>query len=196
MFLIAYLITIHMGKSSDGWFASWPILTILLDVTLVLVFTLQQISFPAWIEYTFIPPLLLSRPWTVLTAIFLHLDLEHFGLNLLGLSLIGQDIERMTNCKKDLLVIFLLSGIVGHLLLVPLAPSHICYLGASNAILGLYGAGLVIEFTCGALSDALFWGGWFLLIDLIDSRGLHLIGFTTGVLYGVLRRKELCELKI
>lgn len=175
---------------------TWPTLTILLGVILTLAFILQQISSPAWIEYVFIPRFLLHRPWTPLTAIFLHLDLAHFGLNLLGLSLIGQDIERMTASKKELLVIFLLSGIAGHLLLVPLAPPNSCYLGASNAILGLFGAELVIEFTYGALSDALFWGGWFLLIDLIDSGGLHLTGFITGVVYSILRRKKLCELKI
>ncbi len=83
----------------------------------------------------------LTRPWTLVTSIFLHSTKSTFHLifNALILLFIGPALERMIGRKK-FIGLFLASGVVAGIsqLLVP--GSDFILLGASGAIFGILGA--------------------------------------------------------
>jgi membrane associated rhomboid family serine protease len=81
--------------------------------------------------------------WTPFTYMFLHGNLTHLVMNMLGLYLLGPDLERAFRIRNYLLL-YVLSGIAGgwgyvgvsYLLFGQVAPC----VGASGAIMGLLGA--------------------------------------------------------
>lgn len=81
--------------------------------------------------------------WTPFTYMFLHGSLTHLFVNMLGLALLGPDLER-TFRSLNFLVLYLLSGFVGGVAYV--LVSHVVFgqfhpcVGASGAIMGLLGA--------------------------------------------------------
>jgi len=76
--------------------------------------------------------------WRVITPMYLHGGLVHFGLNMLAFSKFGTDLERSHGFVR-VAIIYLLSGIFGILMGVALSP-HVVKVGASGAIFGLLGA--------------------------------------------------------
>lgn len=80
--------------------------------------------------------------WRVLTGNFVHFGLIHLWFNCLALKLIGFQIENLIG-KKLFLLIYLVSGVYAFLAsaLFNLSTSS----GASGAIFGLIGIGLVLE---------------------------------------------------
>lgn len=78
--------------------------------------------------------------WRLVTAIFLHGSWVHIGVNGLSLYWLGNQMERLYG-RRRFFVLFIFSGICGNLLsfLKQPAPS----LGASGALFGLIGAGIV-----------------------------------------------------
>lgn len=78
--------------------------------------------------------------WRLVTAIFLHGSWVHIGVNGLSLYWLGNQIERLYG-RRRFFVLFIFSGICGNLLsfLKQPAPS----LGASGALFGLIGAGII-----------------------------------------------------
>src|SRR5256886_9057319 len=81
--------------------------------------------------------------WRLVTAAFLHYGPFHLLLNMLALYWFGSLLERRIGSGKFLLlyVVSGLAGSAGALLLDPLTPT----VGASGAIFGVLGAGLVLE---------------------------------------------------
>lgn len=99
--------------------------------------------------FWFDPAFLLSRPWTLLTYIFLHKSIGHLFFNMLVMFFFGQALEHRVG-KKQLLGIFFTAGILsalGHALMsMPIFgiyPGPI--LGASGAIYGVFAALTVLE---------------------------------------------------
>jgi membrane associated rhomboid family serine protease len=81
--------------------------------------------------------------WRLITAAFLHYGPFHLLLNMLALWWFGTALERRIGSGRYL-AIYLVSGLAGSagaLLLDPLTPT----VGASGAIFGILGAGLVME---------------------------------------------------
>jgi membrane associated rhomboid family serine protease len=81
--------------------------------------------------------------WRLITAAFLHYGPFHIGLNMLALWWFGSALERRIGSGK-FLAIYLVSGLAGSagaLALDPTTPT----VGASGAIFGILGAGLVLE---------------------------------------------------
>lgn len=80
-----------------------------------------------------------GQPYRLLTSMFLHLDYFHILSNMLSLWFIGRYVEEALG-RTRYLALYLLSGLAGgalaYLLNEPNAPS----LGASGAILGVFGA--------------------------------------------------------
>ncbi|MFF8191513.1 rhomboid family intramembrane serine protease [Streptomyces bobili] len=80
-----------------------------------------------------------GQPYRLLTSMFLHLDYFHILSNMLSLWFIGRYVEEALG-RTRYLALYLLSGLSGgalaYLLNEPNAPS----LGASGAILGVFGA--------------------------------------------------------
>ena len=79
--------------------------------------------------------LALTRPWVLLTAIFLHSNLVHLLYNLFGLALFGIILENIIGTKK-LLRLFFIAGLAASLASLPFYDR---VLGASGAIFGLIG---------------------------------------------------------
>jgi len=94
-------------------------------------------------EYGFVPALLLERPWTLITHIFLHGSWMHILGNLIYLWVFGDNVEDKQGHIKYL--IFFLLGGVGAALLQALVSfafgnPYIPLIGASGAISAVLGA--------------------------------------------------------
>jgi membrane associated rhomboid family serine protease len=81
--------------------------------------------------------------WRLITAAFLHYGPFHLLLNMLGLYWFGSLLEQRIGSGRFLLIYVVsgLAGSAGALVASPLNPT----VGASGAIFGILGAGLVLE---------------------------------------------------
>ncbi|AKB24165.1 intramembrane serine protease GlpG [Methanosarcina sp. MTP4] len=150
--------------------------------------------------FWFDPSHVLSRPWTLVTYIFLHNGISHLFVNMLVMFFIGRALEQRVG-NKQLLGIFFTAGIlsaVGHALMsMPIFgiyPSPI--VGASGAIYGVFAALAVLEpdsrvyvyFIPMKLKNALvlFAGLDFLMIHSTDmvAHIAHLSGLFVGLYMG------------
>lgn len=82
-----------------------------------------------------IPALVMERPWTLITHIFLHGRFEHFFFNMLFFLFFGPVLERKIGSSKFLLIFFL-AGIVAGVgwSLTSVNPA----VGASGALMGVF----------------------------------------------------------
>jgi membrane associated rhomboid family serine protease len=81
--------------------------------------------------------------WRLMTAAFLHYGPFHLLLNMLGLYWFGSLLERRIGSGKFLLL-YLVSGLAGSAGALVVSPTN-ATVGASGAIFGILGAGLVLE---------------------------------------------------
>jgi rhomboid protease GluP len=81
--------------------------------------------------------------WTPFTYMFLHANLLHLGMNMMGLYLLGPDLE-LAFGKRNYLLLYLVAGLLGGLGFVGVSYGifgHVTpCVGASGAIMGLLGA--------------------------------------------------------
>jgi membrane associated rhomboid family serine protease len=85
-------------------------------------------------QLMFMPALLLRRPWTIVTYMFLHAGFMHLALNMLWLYICGPRLEQRLGSRQFLLL-YLVSGIVGGLLSFTTPYARI--VGASGAVFGV-----------------------------------------------------------
>ncbi len=90
----------------------------------------------------FQPATFFSRPWTTVTAMFVHAGFWHIFANMLTLYFFGSYFSRLVGRGRFLLVYFA-GGIIGNLLFWVLAPPDSLAVGASGAVFALAG-GLVV----------------------------------------------------
>jgi membrane associated rhomboid family serine protease len=81
--------------------------------------------------------------WRLITAAFLHYGPFHLLLNMLGLYWFGSLLERRIGSGRFLLL-YLVSGLAGSAGALVISPTNPT-VGASGAIFGILGAGLVLE---------------------------------------------------
>ena len=81
--------------------------------------------------------------WRLITAAFLHYGPFHLLLNMLGLYWFGSLLERRIGSGRFLLL-YLVSGLAGSAGALVVSPTNPT-VGASGAIFGILGAGLVLE---------------------------------------------------
>jgi membrane associated rhomboid family serine protease len=99
------------------------------------VFLLTSAS-PALTEkLMFVPALVLVRPWTIVTYMFLHAGFGHIFFNMLGLFFFGPRLELELG-ETRFLWLYFLSGIMGAILSLFVAP-HAAIVGASGAVYGV-----------------------------------------------------------
>jgi membrane associated rhomboid family serine protease len=91
----------------------------------------------------FVPTELLSRPWTIVTYMFLHGSITHILFNMLGLFFFGPRVESRLGSQR-FFVLYFLSGISGALASLVFAR-YSAVIGASAAVFGVM------------LALALFW---------------------------------------
>jgi len=168
----------------------------------VIVFILQNIFSSLTDQFSLGTTQFLSRPWTIITYIFLHGSFEHLFYNMFALGLFGSVLESVIGGKKFLLIFFV-SGIIAGIGSLIFYTSSI---GASGAIYGIMGALAVlrprmtvyVSFIPLPMALAVvFWAagdlfGLFMPTDLI-AHAAHLFGLIFGLIYGIKLRKEYGE---
>jgi membrane associated rhomboid family serine protease len=82
-----------------------------------------------------VPALLPSRPWTIVTYMFLHAGLWHLLFNMLALYFFGPRVELRLGSQR-FLWLYATSGLVGALTSLVFMP-HAAIVGASAAIFGV-----------------------------------------------------------
>jgi rhomboid protease GluP len=78
--------------------------------------------------------------WRLITAIFLHGGVVHIAVNSMSLYMFGPQMERLYGPRKYF-IIYLIAGITGYIMSFAFSPAS--SVGASGAIFGLVGAGIV-----------------------------------------------------
>jgi len=111
---------------------SWTMRLIAANVVL---FVLTQIQSGITPQLMLVPALLLERPWTIITYMFLHDGTFHLLFNMLGLFFFGPRLEEEMG-GRDFLLLYFISGMTGALLSF-LTP-HAWIVGASGAIYGIF----------------------------------------------------------
>jgi len=139
-----------------------------------------------------------GQVWRIFTAMFLHFNLLHIGLNMLSLFLIGAVVEIFYG-KWRYLLIYLLSGIAGGIVTYFVMPPETLAAGASGAIFGVFGALGVFylanrqalgRYGAGAITNWLFWLGLNLVFGFTNSGSIgiwdHIGGLVAGMIIGAL----------
>ena len=155
-------------------------MTILMMVTLVVAFAIQQMD-TAYGRGVFFRSLVLvpadiahGRVWELLTFQFLHGSLLHLGFNLVGLWCFGQYVETRLG-RWHFLTLYFLGGIAGGILqslLGVVFPGAFGFpvLGASAGICGLLSAFCILEPE-----------GIILVMFIIPLKARYLLYISTGV---------------
>ncbi|MEX2177158.1 MAG: rhomboid family intramembrane serine protease [Gemmatimonadaceae bacterium] len=85
--------------------------------------------------FVFVPRLILYRPWSVITYMFLHGSLTHIGFNMLALFFFGPRVEERIGSKRFTIMYFL-SGVSGAMLSFVFSPNS-PIIGASAGVFGV-----------------------------------------------------------
>ncbi len=100
----------------------------------VLAFFVQRMA-PGLAEpLVFVPMLVFTHPWTIVTYMFLHGGFTHILFNMLGLYFFGPRIEARLGSRR-FITLYFVSGISGALLSFVFAP----YAGVIGASAGIFG---------------------------------------------------------
>lgn len=100
----------------------------------IVVYLLQRLHQPMTNEFAFVPYLILLKPWTLFTYMFLHGSFTHILFNMIGLFFFGPRLELELG-SRNFLWLYFLSGIAGALLSFLEYTSGI--IGASGAVYGV-----------------------------------------------------------
>lgn len=140
-----------------------------------------------------------TRPWILLTSMFLHGGVNHLIFNMYALLIFGPVLEQRIGVKRFLLI-YILSGILAAIL------GSLFYaraLGASAAIMGIIGVLIILmpelQLLLFFVAPMPLWMAGF-VYALIDLWGVlfpsgvgniaHLVGMSFGLLYGLYLKKE------
>ncbi len=148
----------------------------------------------------FSPAAFLSRPWTVVTAMFVHAGFWHIFANMLTLYFFGSYFSRLVG-RGSFLLVYFVGGIVGNLLFWLLASPFAVGVGASGAVFAIAGGLVVLRPKLPViifpipLPIPLFVAviGGFLLLSFMPSVAwqAHLGGLLVGLVAGfIFRRRE------
>jgi len=133
----------------DSVFASPSVMIIVLCILSFLLETVPGIGDLYIRAFQFDPNSLVTRPWTLITYMFLHTGLLHLLFNMLVMYFFGTALESRVG-NKQLLAIFFTAGIlsaIGYTFLSRpisnISPGPM--IGASGAIYGVFAALTVLE---------------------------------------------------
>ena len=188
-------------KGSDRYFSLNPIWWII-GINFLL-FILTFINRNVIYEYLgLIPVIFIERPWTILTAMFVHAGFWHIFGNMITLFFFGRALTMLVGRNKFLLVYFV-GGIVGNIFYLWLGEPVSLALGASGAVFAVAGAlgmmrpniKVLVYFIVPMplwLVIILFFGIWsipgFVLPNVAWQA--HLGGLITGLVTGYYFRKK------
>ena len=123
--------------------------------------------------------------WQLISSMFVHADIIHLGLNMLFLLIFGLRAEELFTTEEYFFV-YMLSGIAGNIMTLFLMSPYTVSIGASGAIFGMYGAGLIyMRKTFGqSIVGALMYA--FLLLMLSTGIGVNIIAHFGGLAAGLI----------
>jgi rhomboid protease GluP len=123
--------------------------------------------------------------WQLISSMFVHADIIHIGLNMLFLIIFGLRAEELFTTEEYFFV-YMLSGIAGNIMTLFLMPYYTISVGASGAIFGMYGAGLIyMRKTFGqSIVGALMYA--FLLLMLSTGTGVNIVAHFGGLAAGLI----------
>ena len=150
--------------------------------------------------------LVLTQPWRLFTAMFLHADLNHIFFNMFVLIMFGTILERRLGPKR-FLVLYFVSGIVASLAFAILTPGSA--VGASGALMGVMGCvamlypRMKILFFFIIPMPLWFATGVIIFLDIIGLANpqsttgnmAHLGGMIIGLAYGYYLKKKMDNIK-
>lgn len=142
----------------------------------------------------------MAQPWTLVTSVYAHAGLGHLVANALALAVVGFGLERFTT-RWRFHAFFLLTGAVAglvHLLATDLVGQAVAVLGASGAVLALYGYVLASNrLTGGVLSRLGLGRRWKVALVIVLALAVtwvtsgpgvapvaHFTGFAVGLVAG------------
>src|SRR4051794_128279 len=101
----------------------------------VLAFLLQYAVPGVTNLFAFVPYLVLYRPWTVVTYMFMHGGITHIAFNMIALFFFGPRVEAQMGSRRFTILYFLsgICGAIGSFIFAPMAP----IIGASAGIFGV-----------------------------------------------------------
>ena len=118
-----------------------------------------------------------GRYFVLITAMFVHQDLLHLGLNLFSLAIIGFVFESRGG-RTNFLIIYFLAGLITNLLSLILFPQW-TFVGASAAIFGIVGATIM------RLLDSVVFGALFILTLFAMAPPMSFLSHGIGAVVGV-----------
>jgi rhomboid protease GluP len=130
--------------------------------------------------------------WQLLTSIFVHVDILHIVLNTLFLIIFGLRAEELFKTDEYFLI-YILSGLSGSILTLYFMSPYTLSAGASGAIFGMYGAGIIyMRKQLGqSIIGALLYS--FLFLMLSTGTGVNVIahfgGLASGLIIGYILAK-------
>lgn len=100
----------------------------------VAVFLLTLASPQVLNNLMFVPVAVFSRPWTLVTYMFVHADIVHLLFNMLGLFFFGPRLEMYLGARP-FLMLYVVSGLAGAVL--SFFTPYAAIVGASGAVFGV-----------------------------------------------------------
>jgi len=170
----------------------------------IVIFIIQSIFPTVTDNFALVSKDVLSRPWIILTSIFLHGDFSHLFYNMFALGLFGFILERIIGSRK-ILIVYFLAGIVASI------SSTFFYnaaLGASGAIYGILGCLAALRpkmkvWVAYVPMPMIVAAGVWALIDIFGilvpsnvANVAHLSGLGVGIIFGLFLRKKFPEVKV
>jgi membrane associated rhomboid family serine protease len=101
----------------------------------VVVFGVQQLAPFSLDLLVFVPRFVFTRPWTIVTYMFLHGGLGHLFFNMLAMFFFGSRVE-MRIGARHFLQLYFIAGVSGALLSMVMAPMA-SIIGASAGVFGV-----------------------------------------------------------
>jgi rhomboid protease GluP len=125
--------------------------------------------------------------WQIFTSLFVHFDISHILLNMIGLFYFGKLNEAQFS-NRQFYAIYFGSGLLGNIASLYLLPMDVQSGGASGAIFGLLGSYVATSRDARNLGLALVYAA----VVFISSSGpgvnifAHLFGLVTGLILGLI----------
>ena len=105
----------------------------------IIIFIATSIRPNLLFELGLVPTLFLQRPWTIVTAMFVHAGFGHIFANMLTLFFFGSQLIRLIG-ERNFWIVYLVGGILGNILYILLASPYSVAVGASGAVFAVAGA--------------------------------------------------------
>ncbi|MCX7911995.1 MAG: rhomboid family intramembrane serine protease [Dehalococcoidales bacterium] len=128
----------------SGWGGGSINPLLVLIIINIVVFLVTAFSRRAFASLALMPAALPQKPWTLLTAMFVHSGLWHLLFNIIALYFFGNTLISLAG-RNRFLAAYFTGGICGNILFLLLNLDSFYYLvGASGAVYGLAGSLVVM----------------------------------------------------